>query len=119
MTTIIAQCPSPPPSPPPLPMSPPPTPPPVTYGAGVFFNTQTNQVEIQCSSSRRLDEVVEEEPLALTASGGDEHAELREMMSAFLAEHQTDLRPDQVANLAANLADWMGGEPDFGQPALA
>ena len=128
MTTIVAQCPKPPPSPPPpspppVPPSPPPYPPPITYGPGTFLNHNANACEIECTSGRRLEDATD--PLALPASAVDEQAKLKEMVSAFLTAHQAQLAAgDQLENLstsfAANLAEWMdGGEPDFGQPALA
>ena len=64
-----------------------------------------------------------DDALSLITAPANEHAALKEFMSAFLTAHHL-AAGDQVDNLstsfAASLADWMdGGEPDFGQPALA
>ena len=97
----------------------------IAYSTGTYYNAAANSCEIQCTSSgRRLEEgPSSDDALSLITAPENEHAALKEFMSAFLTAHHL-AAGDQVDNLstsfAASLADWMdGGEPDFGQPALA
>ena len=98
----------------------------IAYSTGTYYNAAANSCEIQCTSSgRRLEEEgpSSDDALSLITAPANEHAALKEFMSAFLTAHHL-AAGDQVDNLstsfAASLADWMdGGEPDFGQPALA